>query len=211
MNKGRPMEEMQYAPSPYTELRKPPFWEPLLSNLRSCPSLSYAVAMTTFRVGSQVIQLTDGLLSRYMQTGIEFVGVFYPAGGQEAHAQLKAASGQLLVELISEIPSDPRLVAAVDRLYPSAFPKTHDPIDDLMTKETGVQRHVPPEVAEQMMRDMLEARGFRVIGPNDASMAVAKPREVYQPLPEPDDGAEDVEVIDEMEARRGVVVEAGEG
>lgn len=212
MNDGRPMEERQYAPSPYTELRKPPFWDALLSNLRTCPSLQYAVAMTTFRVGKQVIQLTEGMLTRYMQTGIEFVGVPYPPGGQEAHAQLMAASGQLLGELISEVGEEPRLVAVIDRLYPTAFPKDRNPIDDLMTKETGVQRTVPPEVAEQMMRDMLEARGFRVIGPKDASRAVAaKPREVYQPLPSPDDNVEDVEVVDEMEARRGVVVDAGEG
>ncbi len=173
-----------YAPSPYGST-KPPFWDALLSNLRSCPSLSYAVAMTTFRIGQQTVQLTENLLTRYMQHGLEIAGIAYPPGGQDAHAQLKAAQGSLLGEMVAEVVEEPRLIAVIDKMYPSAFPKGHDPIDELMVRDTGESRSVTPEVAEQMMRDWLEARGFTVMGPKDAAKkAAAHVREVYQPLPE---------------------------
>lgn len=206
-----PFEDLKFAPSPYGSDRRPPFWGVLLSNLRGCPSLKYAVAMTKFRVGPHTVQLTESMLARYIQAGVEFGGIPYPPGGQEAHAELIGASGQLLTEMIAGVVEEPRLTVAIERMYPGAFPKDHDPIDNLMTRETGTQRDIPPEVAEQMMRDFLEAKGYRVVGPKDAARAVAKPREVYQPLPEPEDDEADVEVIDEVEARRGIVVKAGEG
>ena len=189
-----------YAPSPYGS-RKPPFWDALLSNLRSCPSLSYAIAMTTFRVGDNSVQLTEGLLTRYMQRGLEISGIAYPPGGQDAHAQLKAAQGGLLSEMISEVVEEPRLIAVIDKMYPNAFPKGSDPIDDLMVRDTGDSRTVTPEVGEQMMRDWLESRGFTVIGPMDAAKkAAAHVREVNQPLPDPEE--DEGEVADEVEAKR---------
>lgn len=163
--------------------------------------------MTTFRAGTHTVQLTEGMLTRYMQRGLEIAGVAYPPGGQDAHAQLKAAQGNLLTEMIAEVVTEPRLIAVIDKMYPSAFPKGSDPIDDLMVKDTGEVRNITPEVAEQMMRDHLEARGFTVVGPKDTVMkAAAHVREVYQPLPEPE---EDDDGMDEVGTKRGEGGEAG--
>lgn len=190
------------GPSPYSDTR-PPFWDHLLSNLKTLPSPKYAIPRTRFKAGGRTIRLTETMVSRYLQFGVEIGGIAYPAGGQDALSELRAASGERLEEWLGLIEDDPRYAGVIERMYPDAFPKDVDQLNALMNTDTGHQRDVPPDVAVQMMRDFLRAQGFTVIDPRekaDRLAQLAHVREVYQPLP---DVETEETAPDEVGERRG--------
>lgn len=193
MSSSETEEYPEGADCPALDGERPPWWDKLLEKLERTIRLEIAAPQAG---------LTKGEVHRYLGTGIVVDGVRYGPGGASALAELKAASTRIVPELVGKLTKDPRVVGALEKLFPE-FREEDDGLERLLSTPVPNQKPIDEKTALEIFENILRAHGATVTWPHRGVQKATRTPIAYAPIPPPPplplEEIEDAELVDEEE------------